>query len=850
MAARGALEQGQGVGVAVGGQGGHEGGQLGAVPALPAPAGGLVVAHGPRQLGPVHAHGQGEQALVGDRRAGEELVVVAVGALHVPGQRHGRLAARAVLLLRADRPGEVPLRPVVVPPPLELGVGARLLLGRADGVLGDPGPQHVGAEGGGVGRVEAVQVELEHAVAAGVLEPVRQDDPPAGHPRVDGGPVGPPQRRQGVGVEPGQGCRGSPLQAALGLRLQGPRRDQLGGALIAGRERAQQRGPRSRRGLPGQGLAQGDDGGRVGELGQPLRRGLALLRPSRQGPGGQVPDPRGVGPGAVRALARPADRSGPRVAGHDPPRQGPVDRGGADGDLHQGRQDLLGDGGHVLQGLQRLGGQAGVPEALDDQVGVGQRPRPDAVRVVVVPQPVVEPGRPVAFGQVGRPEDLFDRPRVEALDGGVVQQCREVGSSRAGLDPGPVQQVQAGAVLDDCADVMGLEAGRDLAPRAVGDGDEPVDVGVGDLLQPAALPVMGVGVVLGALADPGVDPLAQLRLGGGGRGRVQQGGEGRRFDGRARIRPGPCLRLLVRPRLGCGAPTRARPANRPVIRPGDGAAIRGPVGPTTRSRWCRVGGIGLGHGAPSVGGEGGSAGWDRGAGTLPPVRVATVRRHRAAQSAGALGRGTDGARSGSRGVGLGASVSASGARRAPSGQWCPVERGRVTPRCRAESRSQGAPSSAGACRRARRRLRAIPRPCRTRGIRGSTGPGGRHGEGPRGNHHRAKGLASVAVHCQGSDVGKRWLALIFHPPPHAPPVLKWRNDAVPHARTSADTPERYAPATFSGPSRPADASGALHARELPRRRRRRRPPGTRGAARARAPGRGPRDRRVTAEIVT
>ena len=355
------------------------------------------------------------------------------------------------------------------------------------------------------------------------------------------------------------------------------------------------------------------------------------------------------------------------MAGHDPPRQGPVDRGGADGDLHQGRQDLLGDGGHVLQGLQRLGGQAGVPESFDDQVGVGQRPRPDAVRVVVVPQPVVEPGRPVAFGQVGRPEDLFDRPRVEALDGGVVQQCREVGSLRAGLDPGPVQQVQVGAGPDDRADVMGLEAGGDLPLRAVGDGDEAVDVGVGDLLQPAALPVMGVGVVLGALADPGVDPLAQLRLGGGGRGRVQQGGEGRRFDGRARfrpgrarIRPGPCLRLLVRPRLGCGA------------------AVRGLVGPTMRSRWCRVGGIGLGHGAPSVGGEGGSAGWDRGAGTLPPVRVATVRRHRAAQSAGALGRGTDGARSGSRGVGLGASVSASGVRRAPSGQWCPAKRGGVS----------------------------------------------------------------------------------------------------------------------------------------------------------------------------
>ena len=75
---------------------------------------------------------------------------------------------------------------------------------------------------------------------------------------------------------------------------------------------------------------------------------------------------------------------------------------------------------------------------------------------------------------------------------------------------------------DERTDVMGLEAGRDLAFRAVGDGDEAVDVGISDLLQPAALPVMGVGVVLGALADPGVDPLAQLRLGGSGRGRVQQ----------------------------------------------------------------------------------------------------------------------------------------------------------------------------------------------------------------------------------------------------------------------------------------------------------------------------------------
>ena len=437
---------------------------------------------------------------------------------------------------------------------------------------------------------------------------------------------------------------------------------------------------------------------------------------------------------ASRCFAPPVRARAARspARGESAPRQGPVDRGGTDGDLHQGRQDLLGDGGHVLQGLQRLGGQAGVPEALDDQVGVGQRPRPDAVRVVVVPQPVVEPGRPVAFGQVGRPEDLFDRPRIEALDGGVVQQPREVGSSRAGLDPGPVQQVQTGAVLDDRADVMVLETGGNLPLRAVGDGDEPVDVGVGDLLQPAALPVMGVGVVLGAPADPGVDPLSQLRLGGGGRGRVQQGGEGRRFDGRARfrpgrarIRPGPCLRLLVRPRSVDGAPTRTRPANRPVIRPGDGAAIRGPVDPTMRSRWCRVEGIGLGHGAPSVGGEGGSTGWDRGAGTLPRSgsrpSVATGRRSRPGHSAG--GRmGPD------RGHGVSASV-------------------RVYPRPvpAAPQVGSGAPSSEGVSRRAAGRSRGARVPRRARGRVAEPGGASERYRAPaeRGGSAGARGRAAA-----------------------------------------------------------------------------------------------------------
>ena len=49
---------------------------------------------------------------------------------------------------------------------------------------------------------------------------------------------------------------------------------------------------------------------------------------------------------------------------------------------------------------------------------------------------------------------------------------------------------------------------------------------------------------------------------------------------------------------------------------------------------------------------------------------------------------------------------------------------------------------------------------------------------------------------------KRWLARIFHPPPRAPPVPKWRNDAIPHERRSRRAPESHAPATFF---RPADA---------------------------------------------
>ena len=65
-------------------------------------------------------------------------------------------------------------------------------------------------------------------------------------------------------------------------------------------------------------------------------------------------------------------------------------------------------------------------------------------------------------------------------------------------------------------------------------------------------------------------------------------------------------------------------------------------------------------------------------------------------------------------------------------------------------------------------------------------------------------VASWGVPGTGRSGGsKRWLALIFHPPPRAPSIPKWRNDAILRTRWSRRAPERYAPATFLSP---ADAS--------------------------------------------
>ena len=81
---------------------------------------------------------------------------------------------------------------------------------------------------------------------------------------------------------------------------------------------------------------------------------------------------------------------------------------------------------------------------------------------------------------------------------------------------------------------------------------------------------------------------------------------------------------------------------------------------------------------------------------------------------------------------------------------------------------------------------------------------------------------------------KRWPAHIFHPPSRAPPIPKWRNNAIPRMRGSRRAPERYAPATFfrradassdrSGPRRPPPPQD--HHRHRPDRNSKGRRPGT------------------------
>ena len=117
------------------------------------------------------------------------------------------------------------------------------------------------------------------------------------------------------------------------------------------------------------------------------------------------------------------------------------------------------------------------------------------------------------------------------------------------------------------------------------------------------------------------------------------------------------------------------------------------------------------------------------------------------------------------------------------------------PRTRCARRSKGLPAQRGhgraggrRCTRGRRHTRPV------RPVRLGAGAGGSVAERP--GH------------------SKRWPARIFHPPPRAPPVPKWRNDAIPHERRSRRAPERYAPSTFfrpaDAPGRNGGAAGGLH----------------------------------------
>ena len=125
--------------------------------------------------------------------------------------------------------------------------------------------------------------------------------------------------------------------------------------------------------------------------------------------------------------------------------------------------------------------------------------------------------------------------------------------------------------------------------------------------------------------------------------------------------------------------------------------------------------------------------------------------------------------------------------------WLNAGAGR--PRTRCARRSKGLPAQRGhgraggrRCTRGRRHTRPV-RPVRL----------GAGVDGP------------VAERSGGS---KGWPAHIFHPPPRAPPVPKWRNDAIPRTRRGRRAPERYAPSTFfrpaDAPGRNGGAAGGLH----------------------------------------
>ncbi len=132
----------------------------------------------------------------------------------------------------------------------------------------------------------------------------------------------------------------------------------------------------------------------------------------------------------------------------------------------------------------------------------------------------------------------------------------------------------------------------------------------------------------------------------------------------------------------------------------------------------------------------------------------------------------------------------------------------------------------GRSRRASRLNADADRPRRLRRTRRERGPAQR-GRGQaggrrctRGRRHTRPvrpvrlGAGTGGPVAERSGDSKRWPARIFHPPPRAPPIPKWRNDAIPRTRRSRRAPESHAPATFfrpaDAPGRNGGAAGGLH----------------------------------------
>ena len=139
-------------------------------------------------------------------------------------------------------------------------------------------------------------------------------------------------------------------------------------------------------------------------------------------------------------------------------------------------------------------------------------------------------------------------------------------------------------------------------------------------------------------------------------------------------------------------------------------------------------------------------------------------------------------------------------------------------RTRIGSESEGLPAQrgcagVGAPARPRTARRRPPGSARARAVRWTplhAGPSPHPSRSPRpsrrGRGRFGGGATRPLKKVAGADLSP--------PPPRAPPVPKWRNDAILRTRRSRRAPERYAPSTFfrpaDAPGRNGGAAGGLH----------------------------------------